>query len=256
MPSKPSARRRILADRRLVCAADVARWRRRLERPWADVLGRLAAAAAASGRAVPDICLLAVSKHHPAAAVCAAYELGQRDFGENYVAGLLEKKAAVEATGRRPRWHFTGRMQSNKIASIVAHCDVVHSLCRKREVTVLSRLRRSSARPLTVYLQVSADGDEARGGVALAELESVCVHARRLSLPIVGLMGLPPREAEVKHFFLELSARARDLCARGLLMRAGLSMGMSGDLEIAIESGATIIRIGTALFGAREPPPL
>ena len=213
---------------------------------------RITAAAATAGRGVDQITLLAVSKGHAASAVRAAYALGLVDFGENYVAESLPK---IRATCDLPlRWHFIGRLQANKTRAVAEHFAWVHGIDRLRIAERLSEQRPVHGPPLNVCVQVNVAGEATKGGVAPAELPELL--AALLPLPrlrLRGLMCMLPHEADA------LAQREGFAALRRLLEQANaggaaldtLSMGMSADLEAAVLEGATILRIGTALFGER-----
>lgn len=214
---------------------------------------RIAAAARAAGRSADGITLLAVSKGHPVEALRAALALGLADFGENYVDEALPKITALGAGGGA-RWHFIGRVQANKTWHIAAHFDFVHGVDRLRIAERLSAQRGHYQPPLDVCVQVNVAGEAAKGGVApqecLALLQAMAALPR---LRLRGLMCMLPFEAppaEQALGFGELRRLLEDARSVGLPLDT-LSMGMSGDLEAAVAQGSTLLRIGTALFGAR-----
>ncbi len=200
--------------------------------------------------------LLAVSKTQPAERLRELYQLGQRDFGENYLQEALAKQAAL--ADLRICWHFIGPIQSNKTKSIAEHFDWVHSVDRIKVARRLSEQRPETLPALNVCLQVDISGEASKSGVppeALPELAEAVAELPRLRLR--GLMCIPaPSDdfAEQRRAFAEMRHGFEALRARGHALDT-LSMGMSGDLEAAIAEGATLVRIGTALFGPRNPAP-
>lgn len=226
------------------------------------VRASLARAAERAGRSPEDITLVAVSKVHPAELVRAALAAGLTEFGENRVQEAAEKKAllADEHTpeGRGARWHLIGNLQANKARRAVQTFDLVHTLDSAALASRLDRICAEEKRAeLPVLVQVDLGGEATKSGVGEEGLMQV-VDAVRASnhLRLAGLMTLPPfyEESElVRPFFRRLRGLRDELKAAGAFgADAGeLSMGMSHDYEIAIEEGATIVRIGTSLFGAR-----
>lgn len=211
---------------------------------------RINAAAQASGRAPSAIRLLAVSKTKPAAAVREAFAAGVRDVGENYLQEALNKQA--ELTDLPLTWHFIGPIQSNKTRAIAEHFDWVHSVDRLKIAQRLSEQRPDSLEPLNICLQVNVSGEASKSGCTPEELPALAQAIAALPrLRLRGLMAIPEptddRAAQEAAF-----ARVRQLQASLDLGLDTLSMGMSHDLEAAIAQGATWVRIGTALFGARD----
>jgi pyridoxal phosphate enzyme (YggS family) len=231
-----------------------------------EVRGRIAKAAAAAGRDVDSITLLGVTKGQPATMVHDAAGAGLADFGESYLQEALEKIAAAEklrAEARAaplapataaPTWHFIGRLQSNKTRLVAEAFAWVHAVDRLKIAERLSEQRPYYAPPLNICLQVNVAGEDSKGGVSLAELPALA--AAVVALPRIklrGLMCLPPEEenpARQRHWFALVRAALDRLNASGWGLDT-LSMGMSGDFEAAIQEGATIVRVGTALFGPR-----
>lgn len=218
----------------------------------ARVLERIRTAAVASGRSPESVTLLAVSKTKPVEDILAAFHAGQRLFGENYLQDALPKIRAL--ADRDIEWHFIGRLQSNKTAEIAGHFAWVHGLDRLKHAERLGAQRPETLPPLQVCLQVNLSGEASKGGVDPAEVEPLARAVDRIpGLRLRGLMTMPdpesPPETQRAVF-----ARLRELL--GQLRKKGfeldtLSMGMSGDLEAAIAEGATIVRVGTDIFGAR-----
>nr|WP_314878214.1 YggS family pyridoxal phosphate-dependent enzyme [uncultured Pseudomonas sp.] len=220
----------------------------------ADHLGALAAridsAALACGRDPAIIRLLAVSKTKPAAAVREAYAAGVRDVGENYLQEALAKQD--ELTDLALTWHFIGPIQSNKTRAIAEHFAWVHSVDRLKIAQRLSEQRPAELPPLNICLQVNVSGEDSKSGCAPAELPALAAAVAALpGLRLRGLMAIP--EPSDERAVQEAAfARLRELQASLNLGLDTLSMGMSHDLEAAISQGATWVRIGTALFGARD----
>jgi len=214
---------------------------------------RIAQAATAAGRPVTGIQLLAVSKTFPAAAVRQAYTAGQRAFGESYVQEAMEK---VEALNDLPlKWHFIGPIQSNKTRPIAESFSWVHSLDRARIADRLSAGRPSTLPDLQICLQVNVSGESSKSGVAPEDLAALARHVQALPrLKLRGLMAIPePTDDPVQQrlAFARLRQLLEQLNAEGFQLDT-LSMGMSDDLEAAVAEGATIVRVGSAIFGARQ----
>ncbi|MBV6751119.1 YggS family pyridoxal phosphate-dependent enzyme [Pseudomonas chlororaphis] len=214
------------------------------------VAARITAAAQAAGRDSASIGLLAVSKTKPAAAVREAHAAGLRDFGENYLQEALGKQA--ELTDLPLCWHFIGPIQSNKTRAIAEHFDWVHSVDRLKIAQRLSEQRPADLAPLNICIQVNVSGEASKSGCTPADLPALAAAISALpNLKLRGLMAIPePTEerAEQDAAF----ATVRTLQDSLNLPLDTLSMGMSHDLESAIAQGATWVRIGTALFGARD----
>ncbi len=214
-----------------------------------EIRHRIRDAAMRSGRAEGSVSLLAVSKRHSPERVAEVARLGQRDFAENYVQEALDKRQAVaEIYGLADLvWHFIGPIQSNKTRLIAEHFDWVHSVDRDKVATRLSDQRPPGRPPLNVFIQVNIDDEETKSGVPEAALPELIAHCRALpNLHLVGLMCIPERGTRTA---FERLATLRDRYAPDLPY---LSMGMSEDFESAIEAGSTHVRVGSALFGARE----
>jgi pyridoxal phosphate enzyme (YggS family) len=223
------------------------------EKAWQDVRTRIARAEREAGRPQATVQVLAVSKSQPAEAIRALYRLGQRAFGENYV---QEAVAKMDALSDLPEmeWHLIGPLQSNKTATASERFDWVHTIDRQRIAERLSALRPRDAPPLNVCVQVNISGEATKSGVApedAVELARAVSGLPRLKLR--GLMGIAepsPLMSSRREQFRILRALFGACRAAGLPVDT-LSMGMSDDLEAAVAEGATIVRIGTALFGAR-----
>jgi hypothetical protein len=217
------------------------------------VRARIASAAAANGRTEQSITLVAVSKGHGEASVRAAADLGVRDFGESYLQEAVGKRAALAARGLT--WHFIGRVQANKTRPIAEGFDWVHGVDRFKVAERLSAQRPRTFAPLQVCIEVNVADEPARAGIAPGQVAELAAGVARLpQLQLRGLMCILPQG-------LTIDANRRAFGAlRMLLTQAGeavghrldtLSMGMSTDFDEAILEGATLVRIGTALFGAR-----
>jgi len=218
----------------------------------ARVRQRIAAAARACGRNPDQIRLVAVSKTRPAEDVKIAFAAGCTDFGENYV---QEGELKILTLPRlKARWHFIGPIQSNKTRVIAEHFDWIHSVDRLKIAQRLSQQRDDDAEPLQVCIQVNISDEDSKGGVSVAELPELA--AGIVDLPRIqlrGLMAIPaptPDVAEQRRAFAAVRA-AFERLQRSLPQLDTLSMGMSADLEAAIAEGATIVRVGTDIFGAR-----
>lgn len=223
----------------------------------AKVGERIREAAQAAGREAATVGLLAVSKTKPAADIRQAFAAGLRDFGENYLQEAIGKQAEL---GDLPlTWHFIGPIQSNKCKAIAEHFAWVHSVDRLKVAQRLSDLRPTNLPPLNVCLQVNVSGEASKSGCTPAELPALAAAVATLPrLQLRGLMAIPEPTDDVaaQHAaFRCVGDLAAQLRATQNLTLDTLSMGMSHDLEAAIAEGATWVRIGTALFGARDYPP-
>jgi len=220
----------------------------------AEIRERIARSAARAGRAVEDITLVAVSKTFPPEAIRSAFELGLRQFGENRVQEWESKRAAVadlDAT-----WHLIGHLQSNKArraASLFNRVDSVDSVALAQK---LDAAAASEAKRLQVLIEVHQGGEETKSGVPEADLPALAENIVQLqNLELLGLMTIPPyfdKPEQVRPYFQKLRTLRDQVCLQIGMPLNALSMGMSHDFEIAIEEGATEIRVGTALFGERS----
>ena len=220
-----------------------------------DVLHRIDNAALAAGRPAPA--LLAVSKLQPAQAVAALADAGQRAFGENYVQEAAGKRQALDpAVDAGLEWHLIGHLQSNKAALAAEVFDWVQSVDRARVADALSRHRAPGRAPLNVLIQVNVEGEAGKAGCAPEDVPALAAHVAALpGLALRGLMAIPvphedpearrPAFAAMKALFDRLAVAHPGMDT--------LSMGMSDDFPVAVAEGATLVRIGTALFGARPP---
>ncbi|MDL2358326.1 MAG: YggS family pyridoxal phosphate-dependent enzyme [Pseudomonadota bacterium] len=215
------------------------------------------AASKAAGRDPASVRLLAVSKTFPAAAVLEASAAGQHAFGENYLQEALDKIAAVAAAlpGVAPEWHFIGPIQSNKTRPIAASFAWVHTVERLKIAQRLSEQRPAGMAPLNVCIQVNISGEASKSGATPDELPELARQVALLpNLALRGLMAIPEPDTDMarqRAAFARLRALLEQLRAGGLALDT-LSMGMSADLAAAIAEGATIVRVGSAIFGSRE----
>jgi pyridoxal phosphate enzyme (YggS family) len=214
------------------------------------VQARISDAAALAGRSPESIRLLAVSKTWPLASVIDAADAGQRAFGENYVQEGIDKLMAI--IGRNLEWHFIGPLQSNKSRLVAEHFDWVHSVDRLKIAQRLSEQRPVYLAPLQVCVQINVSGESSKSGCAPDEALALCQAVAALpSLRLRGLMAIPEPTAAQRAQFRRVREIFEHIRAAGLPLDT-LSMGMSHDLEAAIAEGATIVRIGTAIFGERN----
>jgi pyridoxal phosphate enzyme (YggS family) len=213
----------------------------------AAVRARIAAAAAMVGRGPADVTLVAVSKAQPDARVIAALDAGQRTFGENYVQEAKARWPALRRAYPDLQLHMIGPIQSNKARDVVTLFDVIETVDRPKLARGLAaEMARQGRRPVC-FVQVNTGEEPQKGGVLPAEADAFVAECRRLELPVVGLMAIPPEDEEPSLHFALLADIAR---RNGL---GQLSMGMSADYEIAVQFSATHVRVGSAIFGARPP---
>lgn len=215
-----------------------------------EVRGRVTDALRRSGRPAEACRLVLASKTQPAAALAAAYQAGAREFGENYVQEAVEKRAALGARDGLI-WHLIGHLQTNKARVAIATFDLIQTLDSARLAATLARLR--PAPPVRTLIEVNLGGEESKSGVAPAEADAL-IAAVRGKVEVAGLMTIPPptpTPAAARPYFARLRELRDRLAAATGLGLSELSMGMTEDYEIAIEEGATIVRVGRAVFGAR-----
>jgi hypothetical protein len=221
----------------------------------ARVLARIQAAEAQSGRPAGSVTLVAVSKAQPVEMVRAAAAAGQRAFGENYLREALAKMDAL--SGLALEWHFIGRLQSNKTRLIAERFAWVHSVDRLKTAEGLSHHRPDAAPPMNVCLQVNVSGEASKGGVDPGGLIGLAREVSALPrLRLRGIMAVPAPEADAalqRARFARVRALSDSVRAAGIHLDT-LSMGMSADLEAAIAEGATMVRVGTDIFGPRPLP--
>jgi pyridoxal phosphate enzyme (YggS family) len=219
----------------------------------AAVRTRIARAASSAGRDPAEVRLVAVTKTHPAKVARAAVAAGLHDLGENRVDELVAKSSAVEAT-----WHLVGRLQSNKAREVIGRASLIHSVDRRSLVDVLARHAQARGLVQDILVQVNVGEDPAKGGCSLSELPDLVSYASDTpGVRAVGLMTVPPLPGEgvlpsdaARPLFRALR-EARDALRSDHAALKELSMGMSDDLEAAVQEDATMVRIGSALFGAR-----
>jgi pyridoxal phosphate enzyme (YggS family) len=217
----------------------------------ADVRGRMAKACEAAGRDVSELTLIAVTKTRPASDVRLLHGLGLADVGENRDSEAAPK--AAQCADLDLTWHFVGQLQTNKAASVVRYASVVHSVDRPRLIRALGRAARAAGRVVECLVEVSLDGDPARGGAAAGDVPALAeALAAEEGLILGGVMAVAPLSMAPADAFGRLLTSAAAVRA----VRPGatvISAGMSGDLEAAVGAGATHLRIGTALLGDRGP---
>ena len=225
------------------------------------IKSRIAAAAARVNREHSDIKLVAVSKRVPAERVMEALELGQYVFGENYVQEALEKIPGIKSRAEQNVvFHFIGKLQSNKAKKAVELFDVIETVDSLKLGLTLEKYCAALNKSLDVFVQVNIGAEKQKAGVQPGDCENIIQGLDQCRfLNITGLMTMPPYFSDpekVRPYFVRLRQLAEDLTAKGLLgkhLPVELSMGMSGDFEAAVEEGATVVRIGTALFGTHSP---
>jgi pyridoxal phosphate enzyme (YggS family) len=211
----------------------------------AQMRSRIDAAAAGAGRKPAEVILIAVSKTHEAPDILPLIEAGQRIFGENRVQEALAKWPELKEQWSDVSLHLIGRLQSNKAAEAVALFDAIHSVDRPSLVAALAKAMAELGRRPDCFVQVNIGDEPQKGGCAVADLPILLDLAREAGLPVAGLMVIPPADVEPAPYFALLATLGR---RHGL---PALSMGMSADFETAVAIGATHVRVGTALFGAR-----
>lgn len=219
----------------------------------AETLERVRFAQSAAGRAAAEVTVLAVSKQQPVEAIRAAYQAGLRHFGENFFQEAAVKLAELESLDIT--WHFIGRIQSNKTREIAQMFQWVHTVDRLKIATRLNDQRPHFSPPLNVCIQVNQAGEPQKGGVEESEVADLARAVMSLPrLRLRGLMTLPPATPDPETnaaLFARLNSLKAGLIEAGIPLDT-LSMGMSADLEAAIDQGSTIVRIGTAIFGPRQ----
>jgi pyridoxal phosphate enzyme (YggS family) len=217
----------------------------------AHIVERVARASESALRTADSITIVAVSKQQSTDAIAAAYRCGVRNFGESYTQESLPKMAALQNLAIT--WHFIGALQANKTRAVAENFDWVHTLDRTKIAVRLNDQRPHGAPPLNVLIQVNQGDEPQKGGVAPADVAALAREILALPrLKLRGLMTLPPQESEGRaQWFGQLAALQASLAADGFDVDS-LSMGMSADFEAAIAAGATLVRIGTAIFGPRD----
>ncbi len=222
----------------------------------AQVRDKISAAATRCGRASEEITLLAVSKTKPASAIADAIEAGQHAFGENYVQEGVDKIRFFQEQGKTDlQWHFIGPLQSNKSRLVAEHFDWCHTIDRLRIASRLNDQRPEALPPLNVLIQVNISDENSKSGIALEELDALAADVAALPrLTLRGLMAIPAPESSYERQFAvaqQMAVAFEALKARYETVDT-LSLGMSDDMEAAIAAGSTMVRIGTAIFGARD----
>jgi hypothetical protein len=222
-----------------------------------QIQDRINSAAQRSGRNPDSIRLVAVSKTQPTEAVKAALDAGQLVFGENYVQEFLEKARQLPES---VEWHFIGSLQSNKVKYLVGLTRLIHSVDRLSLAKEIDRQWEKTGHPCNILLQVNISGETTKSGTTADELFQLAQEVSLLpNVKIKGLMTMPPffdEPERARPYFRELKNLSDLLAAKkipGIAMEE-LSMGMSGDFEVAIEEGATLVRVGSAIFGERHYP--
>jgi pyridoxal phosphate enzyme (YggS family) len=219
------------------------------------VKARIERAAISARRDPATVTLLAVSKTHPAALIEEARAAGQRAFGENYVQEALEKMDRIEPRAQRLEWHLIGPLQSNKTRLAAERFDWVHTLASEKIAKRLSEQRPSAMAPLNVLIQVNVSGEATKAGVSAEEVFGLSQLTGSLrGLRLRGLMAIPEPTEDVRvqrSRFSQVRIIFEQMKSKGVPMDT-LSMGMSDDMESAIAEGATLVRIGTAIFGQRN----
>ncbi|MDU4842157.1 MAG: YggS family pyridoxal phosphate-dependent enzyme [Leclercia adecarboxylata] len=222
----------------------------------AQVRDKISAAATVCGRSSEEVTLLAVSKTKPASAIAEAIDAGQRMFGENYVQEGVEKIRHFREKGTADlQWHFIGPLQSNKSRLVAEHFDWCHTVDRLRIASRLSEQRPAEMPPLNVLIQINISDENSKSGIALEELEHLADQVAMLpGLRLRGLMAIPAPESDYDRQFAV--ARQMAVAFEALKTRFPtvdtLSLGMTDDMAAAIAAGSTMVRIGTAIFGARD----
>ena len=222
----------------------------------AQVRDKISAAATRCGRASEEITLLAVSKTKPASAIAEAIDAGQRAFGENYVQEGVDKIRYFQEQGNTGlQWHFIGPLQSNKSRLVAEHFDWCHTIDRLSIATRLNDQRPAEMPALNVLIQINISDENSKSGIALSELDALAAEVDALPrLTLRGLMAIPAPESSYERQFAvaqQMAVAFGALKARYETVDT-LSLGMSDDMEAAIAAGSTMVRIGTAIFGARD----
>ena len=218
---------------------------------WAAVTERVAAAAARAGRDANDITVIAVSKTFPADAIVEALDAGATDIGENRAQELRDKMAVL---GDRPRWHFVGPLQTNKVRSLAGRITLIHSVDRFGLGEAIARRAAAIGATQDVLVEVNLGGEAAKAGVEPPRAVPLAAEVDALEgVSVKGLMAIPPASddpEQTRAYFKQLAALRDEVVAK-IPGASGLSMGMTRDFEVAIEEGATWVRVGEAIFGPR-----
>jgi pyridoxal phosphate enzyme (YggS family) len=230
-------------------------WREVIAPRLEQVQRRLRSACERAGRAVDDVRLVAVSKRKPAASIRAAHALGLRDFGENY-AQELRDKADELADLEGLRWHFIGPLQRNKARLVVGRASWIHTVAKASLIAALEQRASTVALAPSLLLQLNLAGEDSKAGASEQDLDELLQRAVASPLACRGLMTMPPPvddPEQVAPYFERLRQIAGERQAEAGPAFDQLSMGMSHDLDVAIRAGATMVRVGSAIFGARDP---
>ena len=221
---------------------------------WAELQQRIAGACEASGRSFEDVTVIAVTKTFPASDVGHLAALGLHDVGENRADEADDKEYHCRAAGVTGlRWHFVGQLQTNKVGVVAQWCNVVHSVDRPRLVDALDRAAERAGRRLRCLVQLDLSGQPGRGGAAPEDVPDVAAAIDAAGhLDLAGVMTVAPWGADPREAFARLALIAGEL-RTSYPEAVMVSAGMSGDLEAAVEHGATHLRVGTALLGSRPP---
>ncbi len=226
---------------------------------WIQIQSRVAEACERVNRMPQEVVILAATKNRPVVEVTAAVEAGVTHIGENYVQELLAKKERLDRAGHSEiLWHAIGHLQRNKVKYVVPFCYLIQSVDSLRVAQEISKRAAKAGRTQPVLIEVNVSGEDSKFGVAPGQLAELSMQLVELdNVELQGLMTMPPysdNPEDSRRHFQKLRALREDLVQRGLPNEAmrHLSMGMSGDYEVAVEEGATIVRVGTALFGPRN----
>ncbi len=221
-----------------------------------SIMQRINAACHRVGRNPDEVKLIAVSKTKPVDAIKKAYSFGQLHFGENRMQELQDKMTTIEE--EQIQWHMIGTMQSNKIKYIANRVNWIHSVSKKKHLDEIQKRAESAQRSINVLIQVNISGEDQKSGCEASELEEILNHAKTLpQIQVKGLMGMATFSSEPEEVRPEFASLKSILEKHSFLNGDNvdlkeLSMGMSGDFEVAIEEGATMIRVGSAIFGSRN----
>lgn len=227
-----------------------------IEKNLAKVLESIVQSCLECGRNPEDVQLIAVSKTKPHEAITEAFSAGQIHFGENRMQELQEKMSALDLPSAQ--WHMIGTIQSNKIKYIAERVDWIHSVSKAKYLTEINRRAAEHNRTINVLIQVNISGEDQKSGCEVSELGGILDHARTLpNIVVHGLMGIAsfvedPEDVRSEFRLLRETLNQFASSNGGNVQLTELSMGMSGDMEVAIQEGATIVRVGSAIFGSRN----
>ncbi len=225
---------------------------------WSDVIGRAKLAAEQCGRNFEEILVLAVSKTHPLQAVISGMEIGINDFGENYAQELKDKQAEIVAGQfQQPNWHFIGHLQTNKVKYLAPFVKMIHSVDTVKLAEEISKQAEKNARNIDILLQVNSSGEDSKSGCEPDEIFELAEQIIKLpNITVCGLMAIgsfaSDPEISKREFTLLRNLRNELQAKHPEIDFHHLSMGMTNDFDLAIAEGATIVRVGTAIFGARD----